>query len=74
MSCALLDVHKSKIDVVVLLHSINIGRTYFYSIFFHKIRQCLLRITKIKIKNLRTNARQALHPNNFHNYALIRDF
>jgi hypothetical protein len=37
MSCALLDVHKSKLDVVVLLHSTNIGRTYFYFIFSTKL-------------------------------------
>jgi len=37
MSCAILDVHKSKLEIVALLHSNNIGRTYFYYIFPTKL-------------------------------------
>jgi hypothetical protein len=33
MSCALSNVHKSKLEIVVLLHSTDIGRTYFYYFF-----------------------------------------
>jgi hypothetical protein len=36
MSCALSDVHKSKLEIIVLLHSTNIGRTYFYYILSPK--------------------------------------
>ncbi len=75
MSCALSDVHKSKLEVVELLHFTNIGRTYFYSIFATKLGQCLLGVFFSKIITTWGQMQgQSLHPNNFHNYALIRDF